>query len=432
MTPKKPTLLIHAHYYPPDPAATGQLLQELAEGLSDRFAVTVICAVPSYLGTVAAEYRTKPYFHETRGGVSLLRVRVPAFSKDNAGSRIRNLLVYTVRAAAATLRAGDADYVLAVSQPPILGGLLGVWSKRTKHAAFIYNIQDFNPEQLLAVSSGGMRMLAGPLMAIDRFSCRQSGLVITVGRDLAETMHRRFPKRMPDTIVINNWADETAIRPLPHGHPQAEAFRRRYGLEGRFVIMYSGNLGLYYDLENLLRVIADLCDDRAGLKTPDGREVVFAFVGAGAVLEAMKAYAAERGLDNVRFIPYQEKADLIFSLNAGDVHWCVSAKGIRGVSCPSKAYGILAAGRPILGVLEEGSEIRCLIEACGCGLCCAPGDYAGIAKLLRRFTALAGSAELEAMGAAGRAYLEAHLTREQAIQNYAEAIAGLRDGGSGG
>ena len=73
-------------------------------------------------------------------------------------------------------------------------------------------------------------------------------------------------------------------------------------------------------------------------------------------------YVKERHMDNVVFIPYQDKADLIYSLNAGDVHWCVNAKGIKGVSCPSKAYGIMAAAKPILGVLESGSEVRCLIE----------------------------------------------------------------------
>lgn len=75
------------------------------------------------------------------------------------------------------------------------------------------------------------------------------------------------------------------------------------------------------------------------------------------------------------FIPYQDKADLIYSLNAGDVHWCVNAKGIKGVSCPSKAYGIMAASKPILGVLESGSEVRCLIEDTHGGLCCEPGEY---------------------------------------------------------
>lgn len=150
------------------------------------------------------------------------------------------------------------------------------------------------------------------------------------------------------------------------------AFKKKYGLDGKFVIMYSGNIGLYYDLENLIKVVEKI---KPGTKTADGREVVFAFVGAGSVLDKLVLYVKEHHMDNVTFIPYQDKADLIYSLNAGDVHWCVNAKGIKGVSCPSKAYGIMAAAKPILGVLESGSEVRCLIEDTNGGLCCEPGEY---------------------------------------------------------
>ena len=81
----------------------------------------------------------------------------------------------------------------------------------------------------------------------------------------------------------------------------------------------------------------------------------------------------ENKLDNVKFIPYQDKADLIYSLNAGDVHLVVNAKGIKGVSVPSKLYGVMAAGKTVFGVLDEGSEARLIIEECGCGVCIEPG-----------------------------------------------------------
>lgn len=113
------------------------------------------------------------------------------------------------------------------------------------------------------------------------------------------------------------------------------AFKKKYGLDGKFVIMYSGNIGLYYDLENLIKVVKRF---GTGTKTADGREVVFAFVGAGSVLKTLEDYVAEHHMENVVFIPYQDKADLIYSLNAGDVHWCVNAKGIKGVSCPSNVW----------------------------------------------------------------------------------------------
>lgn len=99
--------------------------------------------------------------------------------------------------------------------------------------------------------------------------------------------------------------------------------------------MYSGNIGLYYDLENLIKVVERI---KSGTKTADGREVMFAFVGAGSVLDKLVLYVKEHHMDNVAFIPYQDKADLIYSLNAGDVHWCVNAKGIKGVSCSSNVY----------------------------------------------------------------------------------------------
>ena len=103
-------------------------------------------------------------------------------------------------------------------------------------------------------------------------------------------------------------------------------------------------------------------------------------------------------MNNVIFIPYQKKEDLIYSLNAGDVHWCVNAKGIKGVSCPSKVYGIMAASKPIIGVLESGSEVRCLIEDTRDGLCSEPGEYDKVEENIRWFIENAENSELKAMG----------------------------------
>lgn len=130
-------------------------------------------------------------------------------------------------------------------------------------------------------------------------------------------------------------------------------------------------------------------------------------------------------MDNVTFIPYQDKADLIYSLNAGDVHWCVNAKGIKGVSCPSKYYGLAAAAKPVLGVLESGSEIRCLIEDTHSGFCCEPGEYDKVEENIYWFIDNAGNSELKAMGARGRENLEKNLTRNVSVRKYAEEILKL-------
>ena len=419
----KKKLLIYAHYYIPDTASTGQILCELAEGMLDKFDITIICVVPSYLGTIEDKYKAKKYYKEEINGVKVLRIRVPEFSKDNKKSRVKNIVSYFFGALGATFKVGNMDYVFSISQPPILGGLLGVWGKWMKHAKYIYNIQDFNPEQVLAVGYTKSKFVTDVMMWFDKFSCKQSDLVITVGRDLVETVEKRFKgKKVPKTAMINNWIDENEIYPLPQDHPEVMEFRQRYGLEDKFVIMYSGNIGLYYDLENLIKVIERFMP---GTRTADGREVVFAFVGAGSVLDKLVLYVKEHHMDNVVFIPYQEKKDLIHSLNAGDVHWCVNAKGIKGVSCPSKYYGLAAVQKAILGVLESGAEIRCLIEDTKGGLCCEPGEYDKVEENIRWFIDNAENEELKAMGTRSRENLERNLTRNVSVQKYAEEILKL-------
>lgn len=420
MIKDKKNLLIYAHYYIPDTASTGQIIRELAEGMLDKFNITVICVVPSYLGTVDNKYKEKKYFREEINGVNVLRVRVPDFSKTNKVSRIKNILAYFFRAMFATFKVGKMDYVFSISQPPILGGLLGVWGKWMKKAKFIYNIQDFNPEQVLAINYSRSKFVTGVMMTLDKFSCKQSDLIITVGRDLVETVNKRFNhQNVPKTIMINNWIDENEIHPVDSNHPKVIEFKKKYNLENKFIFMYSGNIGLYYDLENLMKVIRNFSPET---KTADGRAVAFAFVGAGSVLEKLKAYVNENNMDNVVFIPYQDKKDLIYSLNAGDVHLCVNAKGIKGVSCPSKYYGLAAVGKPILGVLEKDTEIRSLIEETHGGLYCEPGEYEYIEKNIRWFIENANDLELIDMGKRSRENLENNMTRAISVSKYAHEI----------
>lgn len=417
---EKKKLLIYAHYYIPDTASTGQIVRELAEGMLDKFDITVICVVPSYLGTVAPEYKKHLFFREEINGVKLLRIRVPEFSKTNKISRVKNILAYFIGAMLATFKVGKQDYVFSISQPPILGGLLGVWGKWVKRAKFIYNIQDFNPEQILAVGYSKNKLVTDLMMFLDKFSCRQSNVIITVGRDLVQTVHNRFKgKNVPKTVMINNWIDEKEIYPLSEDHPKVLEFKKQWGLDGKFVIMYSGNIGLYYDLENIFKVIEKF---KPGTKAADGREVAFAFVGAGSVLDSLKNYKNEKQMDNVVFIPYQAKEDLVYSLNAGDVHWCVNAKGIKGVSCPSKAYGIMAAGKPMIGVLEEESEIRRLIEESGCGMVCEPRCYEDVANTIQCYIDNVDFNAVNNMGINGRKYLEEKLTRDISVNHYVDVI----------
>lgn len=412
MEDTKKKLLVYAHYYHPDVASTGQILKELCEGMLDEFDITVICTVPSYNGTVEELYKKEKYYHENINGVQVLRVTVPEFSKENKKSRIKNLVAYSFKAVLATLKLPRQDYIFTISQPPILGGVLGVIGKGLKGGKLIYNIQDFNPEQTMAVGYSKNKVILNIAMMVDKFSCRQADKVIVVGRDMQETLRNRFNnKNVPRNVFINNWIDEKEIYPLPENHEKVLAFKKKYELENKIVIMYSGNIGLYYDLENLIKVIE---------RFKDRNDVVFAFIGDGTKKKDIEAYAIEHYMENVVFIPYQDKADLIYSLNAGDVHWVVNAKGIKGISVPSKLYGVMAAGKTVFGVLEESSEARLIIEDCNCGVCIEPGDYDLIYQELKNVIDNIG--DYRQLGIQGKEYVDKHIKKDVAVEKYIKEI----------
>lgn len=408
----KKKLLMYTNYFYPEVATTGQILTELAEGLTDTFDVTVICEIPSYAQAIDEKYKTKRFYFEEYKGMKVIRVRVPEVNKQSKVSRVKYILSYFFNCIGATFKAGKFDLVFTVTQPPILGGLLGVIGKMTTRGKLMYQIMDFNPEQTIAVNYAANRMVLRAMMWFDKLSCRTSDVVVTLGRDMQETLYKRFKnKNVPNNVVINNWIDETKVYPLEHSDERVAAFRKQYGLEGKFVIMTSGNIGLYYDFENLLKIMA---------KFKDEKDVVFAFVGDGLVKPKLQEYVEKHQLTNVVFAPFQKKEDLNYSLNAADVHIVTNALGVKGVSVPSKIYGILAVNKPIWGILEKDSEAWRIIKDSNCGILAEAANYEQIEETLR--TVIAEKEKFVEKHSTGRAYLEAHLTKNQSIDAYRKAL----------
>lgn len=408
----KKKLLMYTNYFYPEVATTGQILTELAEGLTDTFDVTVICEIPSYAQAIDEKYKTKRFYFEEYKGMKVIRVRVPEVNKQSKVSRVKYILSYFFNCIGATFKAGKFDLVFTVTQPPILGGLLGVIGKMVTRGKLMYQIMDFNPEQTIAVNYAGNKMMLGAMMWFDKLSCRFSDVVVTLGRDMQETLYKRFKnKNVPNNVVINNWIDETKVYPLEHSDERVAAFRKQYGLEGKFVIMTSGNIGLYYDFENLLKIMAMFKDEK---------DVVFAFVGDGLVKPKLQEYVEKHQLTNVVFAPFQKKEDLNYSLNAADVHIVTNALGVKGVSVPSKIYGILAVNKPIWGILEKGSEAWRIIKDSNCGILAEAANYEQIEETLR--TVIAEKEKFVEKHSTGRAYLEDHLTKNQSIDAYRKAL----------
>lgn len=414
MTQKK-KLLMYTNYFYPEVATTGQILTELAEGLSETFDVTVICEVPSYAMKLEERYKTQRYYFENYKGIRVIRVRVPEVNKQSKMSRIKYILSYFFNCIGATMKAGKFDLVFTVTQPPILGGLLGVIGKLVTKGKLMYQIMDFNPEQTMAVNYASNKLVLGAMMWFDKLSCRLSDVVVTLGRDMQETLVKRFKgKNVPNNIAINNWIDEEKIYPLEQDNLQVMAFRKQYGLEGKFVIMTSGNIGLYYDFENLLKIME---------KFQSYKDVIFAFVGDGLVKPILESYVKEKKITNVIFAPFQKKKNLIYSLNAADVHIVTNAIGVKGVSVPSKIYGILAVNKPIWGILEKGSEAWRIIEESQCGILAEAANYEQIENTLAKI--IEERLYFVANHSTGRTYLENNLTKGQSINAYKDALLDL-------
>lgn len=405
-------LLMYTNYFYPEVATTGQILTELAEGLSETFEITVICEIPSYAQAIDEKYKIKRFYFEEYKGIKVIRVRVPEVNKQSKVSRVKYILSYFFNCIGATCKVGKFDLVFTVTQPPILGGLLGIIGKMVTRGKLMYQIMDFNPEQTIAVNYAGNKIIIGAMMWFDKLSCRFSDVVVTLGRDMQETLYKRFNnKKIPANVVINNWIDETKIYPLEFSNERVSAFRKQYGLEGKFVIMTSGNIGLYYDFENLLKIMA---------KFKDEKEVVFLFVGDGLVKPKLQEYVKEHRLQNVIFAPFQKKEDLNYSLNAADVHIVTNALGVKGVSVPSKIYGILAVNKPIWGILEKGSEAWRIIEDSNCGILAEAANYEQIENTLKQV--IAEKDKFIKEHSTGRSYLESHLGKSKSIKAYRDAL----------
>ncbi len=405
-------LLLICNYFYPEVASTGQLLTETCEELQKEFDITVICSIPCYTGKIDSKYQVKKVYKEKYQNVDIYRVWVPEFDKKNKISRIKNIVTYYLNSRKLIRKLGKFDLTMTISQPPILGGLLGRYSSRKNKSKLVYLIEDFNPEQTMAVKYSKNMLLLNMLKKVDIKTCKKSDLVITVGEDMQKTLEGRFDgKNVPNNTVINNWIDEKEIYPLDKNNKKVKEFLKEYDLENKFIIMYSGNLGLYYDLENIMDII---------LKFKDNDDVRFVFVGEGSVKQKLVDKVNNYKNTNIVFIPYQKKEDLVYSLNACDVHLVTNAKGIKGVSVPSKIYGVLATNKPVIGILEDGSEASNIIKKAKCGVVIEPEDYVNIEKTFKDI--INKKDNFVNKYSNGRKYLEDNLKKKISLDKYSKEL----------
>jgi colanic acid biosynthesis glycosyl transferase WcaI len=297
-----------------------------------------------------------------------------------------------------------------MTDPPFIAAAARLVARRFRVPLVVIS-QDVFPE--IAVRLGRLRnpVVVGVLRALIASSLRQADRVVVIG----ETMSHRIEEKGVDPArirVIPNWGDAERITPQPRDN----AWARAQGLVGRFVVMHSGNVGHAQDLDTLIRAAALLRD------LDDLRIVI---VGLGARHAELSALADVLEVDSVTFLPYQPREALPESLASADVHFVGLARGLAGYVVPSRIWGVLAAGRPVLAAADAESETALLVRETDCGIAVPPGEPLRLAEAIR--ACHDGVHDLEAMGRRARAYAEAKADRSFAVARYRSVLAEVRD-----
>lgn len=406
-------ILLVNQYYDPDTAATAQRLTQLGEDLARYHDVTVLAGHPSYSPSRPTPRRW--WGRVPAHTVSVIRVPSTAFGRYRLPLRLVNYVTYLAAAAVYGLGAGPVDVVLVATDPPLVG-VVGWWLAWVHRVPFVYQIADLHPDA--AVSMG---MLRSPWIV--RLARGLNGLLFRRARRLvvlSESMKRRVIEQgaPADRVeVIANWEDTEQVRPEPKDNP----WSRGHGLADRYVVMYAGNLGMSQDLELCIQLAAALRD------LPDA---VVVLIGDGAAKTRLERLAADLGLENVRFFPFEPADRMRYSLAAADLFVLPLSAGLDGLIVPSKLFTIMAAGRPFVAAIDAGSEVARVVDCFGCGARIEPGDLAGLERAARWFHAHREAGH--AMGARGREVAESRYSREAAATRYRRVLEAAASGSGRG
>lgn len=392
-------LILHQFFYP-DHSAVSQLMTDLAESLVERGVdVTAISGRGRYNG--GAKLAPREEYH----GIKIERAWTTNFGKRHIAGRLADYLSFYPSATWKLLRAPPHDIVLALTNPPLIG-LIAVLIGRLRRMRVVALVQDVYPDLAIILGTIGARSPAARLFDwLNRAALRGADRIIVLGECMRERIVAKVGSDRASRIdIIHNWADGQLVKPLK---VEPNPFSVKHDLTGQFVVLFSGNFGLVNEFATVLE---------AARRLRDRTDITFLFIGDGVKGIEIKRFSAQHELRNVRLLPYQPRESLPYSLAAGDALLTTLAEGLAGLSVPSKTYGIMAAGRPVLFVGDLRSDVARLVSVHKCGAVVAAGDSEGLAEVITEWAA--DKTKTAALGQAGRALFESRFERARAVDAY--------------
>lgn len=405
----KTSISIITQFYPPDYAATGQFIYDLAGALvQEGFDVSVFTEMPGYAFRkmdVESQEHINGVFVRRTGSIHLMSKRI----RNKVVSSVLFLLRCVIKFRRKSIR---GSHLVLTSAPPFLGLIGWLYNKMFGHtySCIIYDVYPEVAVRLRVVTPDHWIIKFWEFVNLKVWERAESLIV------LSEPMKQLLVKKnknLADKIhVIHSWADPQFIRPIAKSE---NWFARQYGLTDCFVVMYSGNLGRCHDSRTILKCM-QLLSDRPDIK--------FLFIGNGVGSQVVGKAIASGELSNVMQLPYQDREVLPFSLTACDLALVSILPNVGDTIAPSKIYGILAAERPVAVICPPNNYLREMVDQGDCGSYFDNGDAKGLADYI---CWLAANPHIkERLGKNARRFLEQHYTIGQAIPRYIEAL-GLKN-----
>lgn len=396
----------------PDSQAVSQLFTSLFKRLAeDGTRVTVLCAHPA--GAASA---TRHPRHERRAGMEIHRCGLRVDAKRSYAMRAVSYGSFLLEAGWKLLRLRRKDVLLGVTNPPFLLIALRALSKLGRFR-YDYMALDVYPEGLIALGKLRRRSLvARAWMALNRWSYRGADRIFVLGRDMIPLLSRNYGLPAERLLYVPHWSPIEPSHPVPFSK---NVMARELGLGDRFVVQYSGNMGLWHDMEALVLAAGELRADP---------RIEFLFIGRGIRRAAAEALARRLELRNVRWLDFVLQDRLEETLTCCHAALISLRAGLSGVAVPSKLYGILATGRPALAQVPADSEVALTIREHNCGVVVEPGDVRGMASAIRGL--VTDPARAESLGANALAAYRANFTLDHAVHTFRAVWgpAGARDG----
>jgi glycosyltransferase involved in cell wall biosynthesis len=394
-------ILLISQYFYPEMISTGHILTELvAELVRQGIKPSVICAQPTYYSNDKVDKEI------TYKGIPIRRTVNTQFDKNSLKGKLFNSFSFFIGALWLALKEKGRAPMILVTNPPFLG-VVGLICKILKRRPYMLIIHDLYPD--IAINMGYLRrdfLLALFWNKLNRKIYGAASFIVVLGRDVQKRIQDQIPAEQHENIkFIPNWADSDLIYPVDQSH---NPFIIELGLYGKFLVQYSGNMGLTHDMEVIIEAAQALRIDQT---------IHFVFIGGGGKLTKIKKMVRDYGLKNIIFLPYQPRESLKYSLCSSHVSLVSLEKGAEGLSVPSKLYGIMASGRPIIAITPENTETALTIKEYQCGLITPPKDVnALVSKIIWMQE---NDEEREAMGKrAYKAFLDNFTVKHCANQYY--------------